>query len=308
MGNNFSFAIVSDIHVKSSGEVHEAFRQVVQILSAMGPRFVVLSGDATVGNPNDGVGDAKVSFWWQSLREAMSPLPAAGIPILPIAGNHDYYTSAHRRGYATAWKDLESEVSALTPLSGKPPLSYSFVLDDVFFLFLHVVDQDIEDDVAAFAQAELASAAAQGARLRLCFGHVPLISIMGKTSQRFLGKLGKLLAAGGVAAYFSGHEHLFWDQLLDIPDSQLQLRQIHVGTSSGCYHFPLSQSVYSTYCQGETGRIPFSGLPFALLPGSRQQKDGVNVVMVNVHPDDGDAGYDIQPLALRDGMLVPFGS
>lgn len=303
--SRFSFAIVSDVHVKSNGQVHDAFRQVVELLVPLGPRFVVANGDATVGNPDDGVSDAKVKSWWQGFTGALAPLFAAGIPVLPIAGNHDYYTAAHRRGYETCWQNLREQTSSLAPLSGQPPLSYSFMIDNVYFLFLHVIDQELGPTVENFLIEELASEPAKSAALRLSFGHVPLLSMMGKSNQSFCAKLGGLLSRGGVAAYFSGHEHLFWDQLLAF--SEGQLRQVHVGTSSGAYHFPLSPSTYATHCKGDTGTIPYTGQLFQLIPGTRRQKDEVTLVLVNINLEDPVSLYEVIPLSLRDGALVRFG-
>lgn len=301
----YSFAIVSDIHVKSSGQVQPAFVEVCRLLAALQPRFVVMGGDATVGNERDGVPQDKVIGWWRSLRQAMAPLTEAGIPILPIAGNHDYYTDAQRQGYAASWASTADDVASLAVLGGKPPLYYSFLLDDVYYLFLHVVDQDLESRVEAFAKQELASEAAQGAALRLAFGHVPLVSMMGRTNQDFCNQLGGLLAAGGVAAYFSGHEHLVWDQALAF--GERLLRQVHVGTASGCYHFPLNERTYTTHCEGSSGKLPYTGKPFKLGPGTRQQLDEVTVTWVTITSNEMGTTYDVQPLALRDGQLVEFG-
>lgn len=298
--SRFSLAFVSDIHVRASTSLTpERFVQVVQNLAGFGLRFVVMGGDATSGNEGDGHDDARVASWWQSFKESLVPLRDAGVPVLPIAGNHDYYTEPHKRGYAEAWADVASGDGARFGLRGQPPFSYWFVEDGVFFLFLHVVDQLLPAEVEAFAREALATPEARTARLRLCFGHVPLVSMMGRTKLDYCEQLGRLLAEGGVAAFFSGHEHLFWDQSL--PFGDLRLRQIHVGTASGTYHFPLSQSVYDAHCQGDRGTLP-SGLTFNLIPGSRQQKDEVTIALVNIHLDEGD-GYDVQFLTLRDGLL-----
>jgi 3',5'-cyclic AMP phosphodiesterase CpdA len=298
---SYSFAVISDIHIKSSGQPPAAFPTVIKCLAALGPRFVILGGDATVGNENDGVDDDKVATWWRGLQDALTPLRDANIPVLPIAGNHDYYTAAHRRGYAAAWPNLGDDSAALGTLRGQPPLYYSLRVDGTFFLFLHVVDQDLESRVESFLRSELASDDAQSAELRFAIGHVPLVSMMGHSSQGFCNQLGKQLAAGNVAAYFSGHEHLVWDQELAFDD--LRLRQIHVGTASGCYHFPLNGSTYAKHCQGDSGTLPYTGQRFALVPGTHQQKDEATIALVTV---DGPS-YTVTPLTLRDGQLVNFG-
>jgi len=306
--SQWSFAIISDIHVKQSGQVSDAFLAVVQNLGQLAPRFVVMSGDATNGNPGDKADEAAVATWWQAFFAAVAPLGAAGTPLLPIAGNHDYYTDAHRRGYVAAWSQATSSAAAAlgVALSGRPPLYYAFVLGGVHFTFLHVVDQTLELEVAEFLRSELAGDAARSAALRLGFGHVPLLSMMGKSNLDFCAELGGILAQGNVAAYFSGHEHLYWDQVLAFGDARL--RQIHVGTAGGTYHFPLSQSTYAAHCQGDRGTIPYTGKSFDLLPGTRQQKDEVTVLRVHIDLDGNSPGYTLEPLTLRDGRLVPFGS
>lgn len=299
----WSFAIISDVHVYSSGKVPQDFTTVVAELAAAQPRFVVVSGDATVGNPGDGVSDEKVGAWWIAFRAALAPLRQAGIPVLAIAGNHDYYTDAHRRGYVAAWADLAQDVqsSGLGTLGGQPPLSYALRVDDVFLLFLHTVDQKLDPEVEAYAQSALASDEATTAALRLAIGHVPLVSMMGKTSETYRDRLGSLLTRGGISAFFSGHEHLVWDQALAFDGGTL--RQIHVGTASGTYHYPLNAATFDAYCQSGKGTLPFSGQVFSLLPGTRQQADKVTLAWVDV---DG-ASYDVRHLCLRDGHLVRFG-
>lgn len=298
-----SFAIISDVHVYSSGKVPQDFTTVVAELAAAQPRFVVVSGDATVGNPGDGVGDEKVGAWWTAFRAALAPLRQAGIPVLAIAGNHDYYTDAHRRGYVAAWADLAADVesSGLGTLSGTPPLSYALRVDDLFLLFLHTVDQKLDPEVAAYAQSALASSDATTAALRLAIGHVPLVSMMGKTSDAYRDQLGSLLVRGDVSAFFSGHEHLVWDQALSIDGGTL--RQIHVGTASGTYHYPLNAATFAAHCREGRGTLPYTGQTFGLLPGTKQQADKVTLTWVDV---DG-GSYDVRHLCLRDGHLVRFG-
>jgi hypothetical protein len=164
---------------------------------------------------------------------------------------------------------------------------------------LHVVDQKLDAAVEQWLRADLA--AASGAQLRLCIGHVPLVSMMGHTSESYKTKLGPILVEGQMAAYFSGHEHLVWDQVLSFPGGSL--RQVHVGTASGTYHFPLKDSVYAASCSGDTCTLPLGGISFALLPGTHQQADKVNLCVVDI--DGGD--YTVRHLALRGDKLEPFG-
>ena len=295
------FAIVTDVHVYASGKVPQDFVTLIGELRALAPRFVVSSGDATVGNEDDGAGADKVRSWWQAYRGALQPLVDDGVGLLAIAGNHDYYTAVHRSEYGAAWPALDSDFTGVAPLltGGNPPLCYSFDLDEVHLSFIHAVDQKLEPEVDAWLRADLAAAA--GARLRLVIGHVPLVSMIGHTSETYKNQLGSLLAQGQVAAYFSGHEHLVWEQELAFADGTV--RQVHVGTASGTYHYPLNQSVCLTACQGDHGTIPLTGTRFALRPGTRLQADKVNVCVVDVDGTD----FSVRHLSLREDRLVPFG-
>jgi 3',5'-cyclic AMP phosphodiesterase CpdA len=297
----WSFAIVSDVHVYKSGKVPQSFLTVIARLCELAPRFVVVSGDSTVGNPNDGVPAAEVRAWWQAFATALVPLRDAGIPVLAIAGNHDYYTEVQKAEYCAAFASLPAEIAAVAELTsgGNPPLYYSFDVDGVHISMLHTVDQKLEPEVESWLRSDLEAAAFAG--LRLAIGHVPLVSMIGHTSESYKNKLGALLAQGQVAAYFSGHEHLVWDQALDFPHGTL--RQVHVGTGSGTYHFPLSPSTYAACCSGDQGTIPLTGTRFALLPGTHQQADTVTLCMVDI---DG-VKYSVRPLSLRGEKLFPFG-
>ena len=213
-----SLVLLGDIHVSTGGRVSDAFARIVRAAAGLRPRAVVLCGDATSGNENDGRSPGEVRGWWRALGEALTPIREAGIPILPIAGNHDYYTEAHRQGYREAWQDLAAQVAPLQ-LSGAPPLHYACDLDGVHLAFAHVVDQRIDEEVATWLTADLAAAAAP---VKLVFGHVPLESAMGHTSTDFRQRFGRLLLRGGATAYFCGHEHLIWDQRLSIDGSELR--------------------------------------------------------------------------------------
>lgn len=301
-------AVVSDVHVYSRGQVPSTFPQLIAELVKTAPTLLVSNGDATVGNPDDGCGAARVESWWAAYKKALEPCVEAGIPIATIAGNHDYYTELHQKGYAAAWANLDAGLPGDFLLRGQPPLYYSLQLGDVFLLFLHTVSQRLEDRVEAFLRAELSSPEAMAARVRLAFGHVPLISVMGKTSTSFRDHLGGLLAGYGVTAYVSGHEHLVWDEELHFPSGSL--RQILVGTASGTYHYPLTPELYKAHCKDGCGRLPGSGRRFKLLPDTRQQADKVTTTLIDIElPDDSASppSVTIAPYALRDGALVPFG-
>jgi 3',5'-cyclic AMP phosphodiesterase CpdA len=76
--SNFSFAIVSDVHIFASGGVPTNFPKVISQLASLSPRFVVVSGDATSGNPDDGASRDKVALWWRAFRGALAATDRRG--------------------------------------------------------------------------------------------------------------------------------------------------------------------------------------------------------------------------------------
>jgi peptidoglycan hydrolase-like protein with peptidoglycan-binding domain len=294
-----TIAVLGDVHVTTAGTVPAAFTSVVRAVAALRPRCVVLCGDATSGNPSDGYSLPQVRTWWHAYQEALAPLRAAGTPILVIAGNHDYYTKAHADGYREAWADLRTWAAPLS-LAGAPPLSYSCSVDGFHLSLAHVIDQEIQDDVARWLAADLAGAAA--AKARICFGHVPLISAMGQTSTYFRGHLGGLLAQGRATLYLSGHEHLVWDEPLDVPGGKV--RQVIVGTPGASYTYPLRRDLIDRTCAGARGTLPGSGVVFALDPATGYQTQQVAFVLLECG-DDGTVR--VRPMALdKDGSAMDF--
>ncbi len=293
------FAILSDMHVHVDGRASPAFEAMVARVAEARPDFVVLGGDLTSGNAADDHPPELVASWLDGLGAALSPLRSAEIPVLPIAGNHDYYTPAHQRAYLDAWSDLANQAGALI-LRGEPPLYYSLDVDGLHLSLLHVIDQKIEPSIADWLRDDLAAAAS--AQLRLVVGHVPLSSAVGHTSERFLHALGGVLASGDVAAYFCGHEHVAWDQDVDVGDGR-KVRQVIVGTAGASYTFPLRRDLFDEYCDGAVGKLPRTGCVFEIDPVTRKQQEKSVLVMVQV---DG-AGYEVQFLALdAAGKLASF--
>ncbi|MGE5717950.1 MAG: metallophosphoesterase family protein [Acidobacteriota bacterium] len=88
------FAVVGDLQRTSRAEFWresnpEERRRLVAEIAARGPDFVVALGDLVFH------GSSRRD--WEAFDALTAPLRAAGVPILPILGNHEYWT---RRGPA----------------------------------------------------------------------------------------------------------------------------------------------------------------------------------------------------------------
>ncbi len=230
----WTIAVLSDLHLPNPK--HAIAEQVVAELIAMRVRAVVITGDSTNGTGSGTVSDA----WWRAVTTTLAPLREHGIAVLPVAGNHDSYGTSQRGAYLRAFGDLASWAKPLALNRAgagelaKPPFSYSVDIDGVHLVMVHIVDNRVAPDVQTWLAADLE--AAHGAKHRLAFGHVPLVSVIREPSRHLMTELGARLERGGVEMYVAGHEHLVWDENFGLPAGG-KLRQLTVGCSSGFYDY-----------------------------------------------------------------------
>jgi hypothetical protein len=282
-----TFAVLSDLHISATAkdELPPGAARMISALVAMRPRFVVITGDFTNGNVTDSPGQVRFrAHAWRAIRRLLLPLRTAGIPVLPIAGNHDAYLDGQRRLYAQAFADLDqwaapiAIIGAKQPAGGKlaldaAPFSYAVDVDGVHLALAHVVDQHVSPAFSKWLAGDLTNAKA--ARMRIVFGHVPVWSIITRPNQRFAAILGALLVAGHADAYIAGHEHLAWDEQVALPGGRA-LREILVGTATGRYDYgPNPEEMKHAACvkveKHEECKLPIGGERFDMIPGSHKR-------------------------------------
>lgn len=284
----WTFAVMSDIHMpRRNLKVVPELPRAIAAIAALRPRFVVVTGDHTNGGDDDSPQTVAASVkWWKVFADQLRPLRDAGIPVLPVAGNHDAYLAGQRANYAAAFADLAAWAAPLTlnaavPAGGKvlldrPPFSYSVDVDGVHLALAHVVTQGLHREVAAWLADDLARAA--GAKQRLVFGHVPMASVIAAPSRSFVASFGGLLEAGRAALYIAGHEHLVWDEDVRLPGGG-SLRQVLIGCTSGFYNYAPSPGARErARCAPDGGgryplrcRMPNGGGEFLLAPNKANQ-------------------------------------
>ncbi len=306
---SWRIAVVSDIHVYNDAHTKPFFTQLVAQLVERHPKVVVVTGDSTSGNEKDTFSLTRARLWWNEVRRQLEPLQKAGVIVLIVAGNHDFYRKPHQTAYLEAAKAILDSNPVKPELAGNPPLSYSTTIDGVHLTLLHIVDQVVDKAQLQWLVKDLA---ASPAALKFTFGHVPLESVLGHTNRNFKQVYGQAFVDGHVSAYIAGHEHLLWDQALDIEGHPL--RQITVGCSSGAYTFPIRRDVYEANCcdavtkhacKSRVCRLPYSQLSFKLAsPITRLQRDEVTFFEVEITGND----YEARPFTLSpEGNIVPFG-
>jgi len=299
----WKFAVLSDIHVGKQADPAQSvgpfLKNAIARLAAEKPDLVILTGDLTRGNPDDGFSAEAAGKWWGSVKKALEPLREAGIPVAPIPGNHDSYTSAHRQAYKAAWADFSPGLAGLD-LKGKPPHYYSFDHGGAHFTLLSITDQDISAEQLAWLKKDLAGASG----LRFVFGHVPLASAMARPNASFRKELGSALADGNAAAYVCGHEHLVWDQSDGLP-----VRQIISGTAMNRpYSYAIRKELYAAHCRAADGQcvMPATGRRFSANPADRLQKLSSAFYIFEMDPAL-EGGYSATPHTLDEtGALSPF--
>src|SRR5439155_25265362 len=111
----WTFVALSDLHLPNNAPATLVTKELVAALVELKPRAVVITGDFTNGTVLGGVGPK----WWPTVRAALEPLKTAGIPVLPIPGNHDTYGPRQKAAFAAAWADL-AEWAAPIPIHSLP--------------------------------------------------------------------------------------------------------------------------------------------------------------------------------------------
>jgi hypothetical protein len=298
--------------------------RAIAAIVALRPRLVVVTGDHTNGGDKDSPATVAASEkWWKVFAEQLRPLRDAGIPVLPVAGNHDAYLPGQRAHYAAAFADLAAwaaplRLNAAVPrgkvMLDRPPFSYSVDVDGVHLSLAHVVTQGLHREVAAWLAGDLAGAS--GASLRMVFGHVPMASVVQAPSRSFVTSFGGLLEAGRAGLYIAGHEHLVWDEDVRLPGGG-SVRQVLVGCTSGFYNWapgpgarerarcaPDGGAAYPLRCRMPNGQGEFLLAPNKANHGRLVQHHLNSFTLITV---DGGAVTEVRPMTVDEaGRARPF--
>ena len=304
--------VLSDLHLPNP---KAETAQVIAAVVALQPRFVAIVGDFTNGSDKRDNADPS---WWRTVTDALAPLRAAKIPILPVAGNHDAYFAHQRALYAKTFADLASWTAPLEPHAAgaatglaAAPFSYAVDVEGVHLAFAHVVGGHVDPAVGRWLADDLAAAAP--ARLRIVLGHVPMTSINGARGRN--DELGAIAAAGHADLLVMGHEHLVWDEDVALPGGAL-IRQIIVGCSSGFYNYgPAPAAQQRAHCKAiadpqrrepQRCAMPHGGGAFELARGRKDrmlQHAHATFTVISI----AGTTVDAQPMTVDgDGKAVAF--
>ncbi|GGR51671.1 metallophosphoesterase [Deinococcus seoulensis] len=190
-------------------------RSVTRIVNDWRPDAVLSAGDLIAGQKAS-LTDAQVRAMWAAFdRDVHAPLNRAGIPFAFTPGNHDASLPRDRREARTYW---QAHPPALTFVDRADfPFRSSFTLGGgtVFVATLDASGPVVDAAQRAWLAAQLASAPARAAGIRLVLGHLPLAGVSeGKNRAgeviRDAGPLRQVMQEGRVLAYVSGHHAAYY--------------------------------------------------------------------------------------------------
>jgi len=272
-GSNWSFIVISDIHIYASGAIPSKFKTMVNYIVNKRPDIVFITGDHTSGNIGDPYSLDHINMWYDQLDKALDPIYKAGIIVIPTVGNHDFYQEYNQIAYKKwALRTLKKYKNTLN-LDLSNPLYFNFHYKAQDFFIMKFWTFRFNKEQKEWFESKTII---KPESYRFAFGHVPLKSIRGRTTQSFYKSVLESFTKGNVEIYFSGHEHMHWDEFLPSANSSRELRQLTVGTTSGTYNHPIRSQVRDVYCEGnQICQSPATNRRFLI--ESRNGKDGYQV-------------------------------
>ena len=215
--------VISDINgpygsTEYGPEVHLVIREITE---RWRPDLVLSAGDLIASQRAD-LTDERVREMWSAFDSAVArPLREAGIPFLPVMGNHDgsaYPAFARDRRLAREyWGSADERLPEIRIADHDFPFWYAVEHRGLFVLAWDATNEETAADTAGlrWASEALRGAPAREAGVRIAAGHLPLRSVADGRDRRgeVLAEPDELLAfleGHGIDAYVSGHHHAYY--------------------------------------------------------------------------------------------------
>jgi hypothetical protein len=201
-------------------QVHQGVALVRQLRADL-----VLCGGDMVAGQKLGLSAAHLDAMWQAFdQQVLRPIRGASEPFAPTMGNHDASSSRGPQGYTFAldreraerfWRQRQTALGLTLVEASRFPFRYSLRQGDLFAVVLDASSAGVPADDWSWASAQLASAAARSAKLRLVMGHLPPYGLsQGRDRPGEVlhqpERLLELMQRQGVHLYVSGHHHAWY--------------------------------------------------------------------------------------------------
>jgi hypothetical protein len=237
-GIAYSFAVVGcnrvaapeSLGVVSTANVPQLNRTFTDI-AAMNPKpnLLFFAGDMVFGYTNDSTALDRELKGWVALYQA-SPLPAAGVELVAIPGNHETQNLS-KVAVASAERTWLRDMTAYIARGGNGPtaggadglqtdqskLTYSFDFKDAHFVTLNTDPVGKDWHVpTAWVASDLAAARARGAKHMFAIGHKPAYAYPTVPTDGLAFDLPardafwSALVNNQVEGLFSAHNHVYY--------------------------------------------------------------------------------------------------
>ncbi|MEA5462492.1 metallophosphoesterase family protein [Leptothoe sp. PORK10 BA2] len=230
--------VISDMNSRYGAvDYRQEVMKGVSILPQWEPDIVLCVGDMVAGQSLS-LNTAEVEAMWAGFDNLiLSPIREANIPFALTIGNHDasslqdkgsYVYPIDREVTSRYWQAHQNDLDLQYIDTGDFPYYYSFKQNDIFYLVWDASSANVPANQLAWAEQQLSSAAAQGAKFRIAIGHLPLYAIsQGRDRDGELlnhsNQLQALLERHHVHTYMSGHHHAYY------PGHAGNLQLLHTG-------------------------------------------------------------------------------
>ena len=237
---NVRIVVISDLNSAYGSTSYEPeVAQAIALIPGWNPDLVLAGGDMIAGQKRE-LTDTQVQVMWDTFDKAIrQPLDAAGISFGFTIGNHDgsgakrsgeYWFGRDRTLASNYWNGVNPDLPFVD--RAQFPFYYSFLQDEIFYLVWDASTAELGEQQLAWVEAQLGSAVAQKAKVRLVIGHLPLYPVAVRRDRpgEFLNKTAQLqllLEKHDVHTYISGHNHAYY------PGKNGELELLNTGALGG---------------------------------------------------------------------------
>jgi hypothetical protein len=196
----------------------------VALVRQLGANLVLCGGDMVAGQ-KQGLAVTQLDAMWQAFnQQVLLPIRGADVPFAPTMGNHDASSGRGAQGYTFAldreraarfWRARQSTLGLSLMDASRFPFRYSLRQGDLFMVVIDASSAVVPPEDWIWAESQLSSPAAQGARLRLMMGHLPPYALSqgrdrpGEVLHQPELLMG-LMQRRRVHLYVSGHQHAWY--------------------------------------------------------------------------------------------------
>jgi acid phosphatase type 7 len=216
---SFRFVAISDLNGPyGSTTYNEHVHASIALIQGLRPELVLSAGDLVAGQRR-GFTDEQIWAMWDGFTDAVTaPLQAAGIPFVPVAGNHDasgYAAFANERAiFEEHWRKPEQRPNLDFIDDEHYPYYYSFRHKGAFFMALDVTTLErLPPELWTWMEDQLTKA--QDYDLRFASCHVPPFPVAQGREHEIIRapdneRLRQLFVEKNVDVFFTGHHHAYF--------------------------------------------------------------------------------------------------